>query len=105
MATANGPREVMQLDAGFGALQAVVELLVQQRGDVLHVLPALPRDWRDLSFDGIRCEGAFLIGATVRERAVIEVRVRAEVDGVLRIAVAGGEVVEREMAAGENLVL
>jgi hypothetical protein len=41
-------REIMQLDARFGALAAVFELLVQQRGDVLHLFPhtiATRRRW------------------------------------------------------------
>ena len=41
-------REIMQLDARLGALAAVFELLVQQRGEVLHLFPdavATPRRW------------------------------------------------------------
>ncbi len=61
----------------MGALNAVFELLVQNRRDAIHVLPSLPRRWRALSFDGIRCEGAFLVGATVAGGRVVEVRVRS----------------------------
>ena len=58
-------REIMQLDGGFGALTAVLEPLVQSRDDGIYVLPGLPRTRRDLSFDRIRTEGTFQIGATV----------------------------------------
>ena len=67
----------MQMDAGFGAVQALVEIFVQQRGEVLHVLPSLPKQWRDFSFEGILCEGAFLVDATVRAHSLREVRVRS----------------------------
>ena len=58
-------REIMQLDGGFGALTTVLEPLVQSRDGGIYVLPGLPRTRRDLSFDRIRTEGTFQIGATV----------------------------------------
>jgi hypothetical protein len=59
--------EVMQMDATMGFLIAVTELLVQNRRDGIYVLPKLPRRWKTLSFDGMRTEGAFLVGATVED--------------------------------------
>lgn len=72
-----GFREVMQIDAAMGALTAVMELLVQCRRDGIYILPRLPRHWRQFGFDGIRTEGAFLVGATVKGRKVVEVRVKS----------------------------
>ncbi len=82
----SGFREVMQMDAGMGAVTAVMELLVQCRRDGIYVLPRLPRHWRQLTFDGIRTEGAFLIGATVRGRRVVEVRVKSLAGQPLELA-------------------
>jgi len=76
----------MQMDAGFGVLQAICEIFVQQRGDTLHVLPSLPKQWRDFDFDGILCEGAFLAGATVREGRLCEVRLSSRAGGRLSVA-------------------
>lgn len=110
-------REIMQLDGGFGALNAVLELLVQSRDDGIYVLPGLPRTWRELSFDRIRTEGAFQIGATVSEGRVTEIRVKSLAGGPLRLvhglgetfAVNGqkttGKVFEKTCAKGETLVL
>ncbi len=78
--------EVMQLDAGFGALTAVLELLVQSRDEAIYVLPDRPRTWQNLRFDDIRADGSFLIGATVKEGAVTEVRVKSLAGGTLRLA-------------------
>ncbi len=97
-------REVMQMDATMGFLIAITELLVQNRRDGIYVLPAIPRRWRELSFDGIRCEGAFLIGASVEGGRVVEVRVRSEKGGVLRLFPGANDLVEREMNAGEDWV-
>jgi hypothetical protein len=78
--------EIMQMDAAMGAVTAIMELLVQDRADTLHVLPALPRRWRELSFDGIRTPGAFLVGATVRAAGVTEIRVTSLAGEPLRLA-------------------
>ena len=110
--------EVMQIEAACGALTAVCELLVQTRGDRVVVLPAVPRRWRELRFDGIRAEGGFLIGATVASGARTEVRVEATRAGALRLAHGlgaaytvngepgpGTETLETTLAAGDRLVL
>lgn len=112
-------REIMQADAAMGALWAVCELLVQERGEVLHVLPAIPEKWAELEFDGIRAPGAVLVGATVRRRRIQQVRLRAEQQVRLRLAPGLGErvrldgversapggMVELDLPAGATVVL
>ena len=78
-------REIMQMDAGMGAVTAILELLVQCRADGIHVLPGLPKHWRNLSFDGIRTEGAFLVGATVRDGQLSEIRITSLAGGQLNL--------------------
>jgi alpha-L-fucosidase 2 len=117
---ADGPArrgEIMQMDAAMGLLSAVAELLVQCRGDAIHVLPAIPRRWRAFEFDGIRTEGAFLVGATVRDGAAQEVRVTSLKGQPLKLAHGMGEHwtlngvsrtgpwMEAATAANERLVL
>ena len=67
-------REIMQMDAGLGALSAVQELLLQQRGDTIALLPGVPARWRGLRFEGICTEGGFRIGATRANGRTTEVR-------------------------------
>lgn len=110
-------REIMQLDAGFGALTAVFELLVQNREDVIYVLPAIHRDWKNFSFENIRAEGAFQISAKVEDGKTSEIRVRSLAGGTLRLAHGLGEtytvdgqpgtgsMLERAMQPGQVLVL
>ena len=78
-------KEIMQMDAGMGAVTAILELLVQNRQDGIYVLPGLPKYWRDLTFDGIRAEGAFLIGGTVRDGELCEIRVTSLAGGPLSL--------------------
>jgi hypothetical protein len=110
-------REIMQLDAGFGALNAVLELLVQNREDGIYVLPDLHRDWKDVQFDNIRTEGAFMVSARAAEGQAREVRVRSLASGTLRLAHGLGEnyllndqsvsgaLLVRDCKAGEEIVL
>ena len=116
-ATHDRSAEIMQMDAGMGVVTAVLELLVQQRPDGLHVVPAVPDRWRELRFDGVYVEGAFRIGATVADRRTVEVRVESLKGGRIRLhhglgttwsadGVRGeGDWFEREFAAGERLEL
>ena len=97
-------KEVMQMDATMGFISAVTEMLVQCRRDEIHVLPSIPRRWPSLSFDGIRCEGAFFVGADVKNGAATEVRVKSEKGGVLRLYPNSQTRIERTMTAGEDWI-
>ena len=96
--THQAPHEIFQLDAGCGVLTAIAELLVQERAGVLHVLPALPRGWRELSFSRLRAAGGFELGAEVIGGAIVAVTVHAPRGGRLRLAHGLGE---RWMLAGK----
>ena len=88
----------------MGFVAAIGAFLARSQDGEIHVLPAIPRRWRELSFDTIRCEGGFIIGADITNSAVIEVRVRSEKDGVLQLLPNAQTRVEREMTAGETWV-
>jgi alpha-L-fucosidase 2 len=112
-----GHREIMQLDAGFGALSAIFDLLVHEQDGIIRVLPALHRDWEKLDFDGILMPGGFLIGARVGGGQVQSVSVSSKFGGRIRLAhglgsdysidgsAASGEVLEREFQPGETVLL
>lgn len=109
--------EIMQMDAAMGALTAICALLVQDRGDRLHVVDRRPAQWRDVEFDGIRMPGAFLVGATVRHGRLVEVRVTSLAGYPLRIehglggewtldgAPRSGPLLDTPTAVGQRLVL
>ena len=110
-------REIMQLDAGFGALSAVLDLLVHQKGEVVYVLPKIHRDWKNLDFDGIAVEGGFLIGATVDENKTKTITVESKFGGTFKLAhglgerflldgaETGGAILEREFVKEEMVTL
>ena len=51
----------MLFRSNFGGTSAIVEMLVQSRDDLIHLLPALPRAWPTGSVRGLRTRGACTI--------------------------------------------
>lgn len=99
----NPLEEIMQLDGRFGALSAVLDLLVQERQGVLYILPNMPKDWTSLSFNGILAPGGFLIHACVESRKVESVRITSTRGGLLRARLPCGSLVEKKTTPGEVL--
>ncbi len=78
--------EKMQMDAGMGAVGAILEMLLHSRRGVHYVFAGAPAHWRDVSFEGIRAAGAFLVDAARSAGEVAFVRVYSEVGGLFRLA-------------------
>jgi len=110
-------REKMQLDAGFGALSAVIDLLVYQKRGTVYVLPKIHRDWWEFDFEGIVVEGGFVIGAIVKDKKTQSISARSKFGGKLKLAHGlgaefmlddqkiAGDILEREFKVGEEIVL
>ena len=73
------------LEGNFAFAAGVQEMLLQSHGGTARVFPAVPAGWRDVSFDSLRAEGAFLVSAVRKDGAVAEVRVVSEKGGRLRL--------------------
>jgi len=110
-------REKMQLDAGFGALSAVIDLLVYQKRGTVYVLPNIHRDWQEFDFEGIIVEGGFAIGAVVKENKTQSISIKSKYGGKIKLAhglgsqfllgdvLESGDILEREFAFSEEVVL
>lgn len=105
----NGRRnhEIMQLDAGFGVVSAILDLLVSEQADGIHILPNRSWRWKNLSFDRIRTAGGFLISAKVRNDKVEILRVESKLGGNIKIHHGFGEIVHvnGKLSFGEVLTL
>lgn len=110
-------REKMQLDAGFGALSAVMDLLVYQKRGTVYVLPKIHRDWLEFDFEGIIVEGGFAIGAEVKENKTQSISIKSKYGGKLKLAHGlgdlfllngqeiSGAILERKFQEGEEVLL
>jgi hypothetical protein len=81
-----GMNEVLHLDALMGTTAAIMEMLLCTRRGVNYLFSGTPQHWKNVSFDNIRTEGAFEVGATRRNGRVIRVSVKANSPGLFRLS-------------------
>ncbi|WP_246108142.1 glycoside hydrolase family 95 protein [Saccharothrix saharensis] len=74
-----------QLDGNFGATAGVAEMLLQSHDGVVHVLPALPGEWPDGSYTGLRARGDVTVDATWSDGAAREIALTTGRDGPLTV--------------------
>jgi alpha-L-fucosidase 2 len=92
------------LEGNFAFASGIQEMLLQSHVGVVRVFPAIPSTWQDVSFNGLRAVGAFVIDAEKKSGEVIRIKLLAEKGGIIQLKnpfdrkefeVSGGEVLEK----------
>lgn len=73
------------LEGNFAFAKGIQEMLLQSHRDYIEVFPAIPNEWKDASFSGLRAQGAFLVSAKMQNGMTSEIKVYSEKGGLLRI--------------------
>jgi alpha-L-fucosidase 2 len=73
------------LEGNFAAAAGLQEMLLQSYNDTIRLFPAVPVDWKDISFKTLRAEGAFLVSAEHRDGQTQTVTIISEKGGVCRL--------------------
>jgi alpha-L-fucosidase 2 len=73
------------LEGNFAFAQGIHEMLLQSHKSFIEIFPAVPKDWKNVSFKTLRTEGAFLISAKKENGVPVEVKIKSEAGGLLRI--------------------
>ena len=73
------------LEGNFAFAQGVHELLIQSHKGYIEVFPAVPESWKDISFNTLRTEGAFLVSARKANGIIDQIIMTAEAGGKLSL--------------------
>ncbi len=73
------------LEGNFAFASGVQEMLLQSHTGTVRLFPAIPADWKDVSFTTLRANGAFLISAERKQGEVSKVSILAKQGGTLRL--------------------
>ncbi len=69
------------LEGNFAFAAGLQEMLLQSYAGFIEILPAVPAEWSDISFENLRAEGAFLVSIKKTGGQVNEVKIVSEKGG------------------------
>ena len=73
------------LEGNFAFAAGLQEMLLQSYAGFIEIMPAVPDDWKDISFRQLRAEGAFLVDAKKAGGEITNVKITSEKGGSTRI--------------------
>jgi alpha-L-fucosidase 2 len=95
-------------------------MLIQSNNGYIEIFPAIPAQWKNISFQTLRAEGAFFVSAVKENGNIMEVKITADAGGVLYLKLAfktfyidgnkkkyslNENVLEVKMAKGETILV
>lgn len=69
------------LEGNFAFASGIQEMLLQSHTDVVRIFPAIPEDWKDVNFNQLRAQGAFLVSAQMKNGLVVSVEIESKKGG------------------------
>lgn len=81
----NNQSRTFTLEGNFAFAAGIQEMLLQSYDGIVRVFPAVPTDWKDVSFEHLRAEGALLVSARMEEGRVVRLSVVSEKGGLFNI--------------------
>ena len=94
-----------QIDGNLGGTAGIAEMLLQSHEGYIHVLPALPEEWKNGEFTGLSARGGYTVSAKWSAGEIYEVSVTAKKAGKVKLLLgASDEFTEAEIKAGETRI-
>lgn len=89
---------VFQIDANFGSIAGIAEMLIQSHTGTIHLLPALPMQWEKGRVCNLRARGGYTVDIIWENSQFKSAKITACVDGICRIKAGRDIVVDTEFA-------
>ena len=93
-----------QIDGNFGYTAGVAEMLLQSHEEGIHILPALPPEWKEGSVSGLRARGGIFVKIDWKGPEVKAV-LKSGKDQEIRVRIMGQEAVRIKLEAGKEAEL
>lgn len=97
-----------QIDGNFGCTAGIAEMLMQSHDGAIHLLPALPDEWKTGEITGLRAPGGFEVSFSWSDGKIQHVDIKSNLGGNCRIRVpnallaAKGAALQVAQAANPN---
>lgn len=78
------------LEGNFAFAAGLQEMLMQSYAGFIDIFPAVPSEWRDISFTNLRAEGAFLVDARKEKGELKHVKITSLKGGTTRLKLPTG---------------
>lgn len=82
-------RRIFQIDGNLGAVAGMAEALLQSHTGIVHLLPALPPEWKNGRVQGLRARGGVCVDMAWTDGKLREAEVCAQRTGSVEIRADG----------------
>ena len=93
-----------QIDANFGVTAAIGEMLLQSQDGTIHLLPALPDEWKNGHVFGMRARGGFQVDLTWQDGKLTAATIHSDLGGPCTVNY-NGKLVNLAIKPGQSIRL
>ena len=81
------PHPPFQIDGNFGGTAGIAEMLVQSHSGFIQFLPALPPQWKDGNYEGLRVRGGGVTGAKWKNHVLQQASLQADIAHTFKVKI------------------